>query len=163
MINWKLGETSCVKVKERERRKHEGEGVRNARCQEFSSLTVRVRVPRARVNYSIKITSLGHAIYRGQPTINLPSPTTHGRESANTRTHTHTTLPSKTLKNMSLHKICTNKNCRCRKCNWKKGQPHKLAAITTIPAEKPVGTLLISQQTKSLLSLYLKQCLCPVL
>lgn len=84
MINWKLGETSCVKVKERERRKHEGEGVRNARCQEFSSLTVWVRVPRVRVNYSIKITSLGHAIYRGQPTINLPSPTTH-----RTRAHTH--------------------------------------------------------------------------
>lgn len=79
------------------------------------------------------------------------------------RTHTQTTLPSRTLKNMSLHKICTNKNCRCRKCNWKKGQRHKLAAIITILAEKPVGTRLISQQTKSLLSLYLKQCLCPVL
>lgn len=78
-------------------------------------------------------------------------------------THTQTTLPSRTLKNMSLHKICTNKNCRCRKCNWKKGQRHKLAAIITILAEKPVGTRLISQQTKSLLSLYLKQCLCPVL
>lgn len=49
-----------------------------------------VRAPRARVNYSITITSRGRAIYRGQPTINLPSPTTHSRESANTYERAHT-------------------------------------------------------------------------